>query len=59
MSTPSPRETQPRRPRADAERNRARLLDAARAAFASGREPVTLEQIARDSGVGIGTLYLL
>jgi AcrR family transcriptional regulator len=57
MSTPSPRETQPRRPRADAERNRARLLDAARAAFASGREPVTLEQIARDSGVGIGTLY--
>jgi len=57
MSEPSLRETQPRRPRADAERNRARLLDAARAAFASGREPVTLEQIARDSGVGIGTLY--
>ena len=43
--------------RADAQRNRARLLDAARAAFASGPEPVTLEQIARDSGVGIGTLY--
>jgi AcrR family transcriptional regulator len=57
MPTPNPRETQPRRPRADAERNRARLLEAARAAFASGREPVTLEQIARDSGVGIGTLY--
>jgi len=48
---------QSRRPRVDAERNRARLLDAAREAFASGREPVTLEQIARDSGVGIGTLY--
>jgi len=48
---------QPRRPRVDAERNRARLLDAARAAFASGRQLVTLEQIARDSGVGIGTLY--
>jgi AcrR family transcriptional regulator len=48
---------QPRRPRVDAERNRARLLDAARAAFASARGPVTLEQIARDSGVGIGTLY--
>ena len=47
----------PRRPRADAERNRARLLEAARAAFASGRDAVTLEQIARDSGVGIGTLY--
>jgi AcrR family transcriptional regulator len=57
MPSPSPGQTQPRRPRADAERNRARLLDAARAAFASGREPVTLEQIARACGVGIGTLY--
>lgn len=47
----------PRRPRADAERNRARLLGAARDAFASGEEPVTLERIARDAGVGIGTLY--
>jgi AcrR family transcriptional regulator len=47
----------PRRLRADAERNRARLLDAAQAAFASGQEPVTLEQIARDADVGIGTLY--
>jgi AcrR family transcriptional regulator len=50
----------PRRLRADAERNRTRLLDAAQAAFASqgnGQEPVTLEQIARDADVGIGTLY--
>ncbi|RJQ85869.1 TetR/AcrR family transcriptional regulator [Amycolatopsis panacis] len=47
----------PRRRRADAERNRTRLLEAGRAAFASGREPVTLERIARDAGVGIGTLY--
>jgi len=47
----------PRRPRADAERNRARLLNAARAAFASGNAAVTLDQIARDAGVGIGTLY--
>lgn len=45
-----------RRLRADAERNRSRLLDAARAAFASGQQ-VTLEQIARDADVGIGTLY--
>ncbi|MCQ4079410.1 TetR/AcrR family transcriptional regulator [Streptomyces sp. RB6PN25] len=43
--------------RADAARNRARLLDAARVAFASGRAAVPLEQIARDAGVGIGTLY--
>jgi AcrR family transcriptional regulator len=48
---------QARRTRADAERNRARLLDAARAAFASGRPSVPLDQIARDAGVGIGTLY--
>jgi AcrR family transcriptional regulator len=48
---------QSRRPRADAERNRIRLLDAARAAFASGQDAVTLEQIARDAEVGIGTLY--
>ena len=46
-----------RRPRADAERNRARLLDAARAAFATGPAPVSLEQIAREANVGIGTLY--
>ncbi len=48
---------QVRRPRADAERNRARLLDAARAAFASGQVSVPLDAIARDAGVGIGTLY--
>ncbi len=46
-----------RRLRADAERNRARLLDAARAAFASGQQAVTLDQVARDADVGIGTLY--
>lgn len=50
----------PRRPRADAQRNRDRLLAAAREAFAAGQqagEPVTLEQVARAAGVGIGTLY--
>ena len=52
-----PEPIQLRRPRADAERNRARLLDAARTAFASGRGTVTLEQVAREAEVGIGTLY--
>src|SRR5271167_403792 len=44
--------------RADARRNRGRLLEAAAAAFgaADGR-PVSLESIARAAGVGIGTLY--
>ncbi|GAS96972.1 TetR family protein transcriptional regulator [Mycolicibacterium canariasense] len=43
--------------RADARRNRARLLAAAAAAFAASDGPVSLEAIARDAGVGIGTLY--
>lgn len=42
--------------RADAQRNRERLLEAALRAFSSG-EQVTLETIARQAGVGIGTLY--
>jgi AcrR family transcriptional regulator len=46
-----------RKPRADAERNRQRLLDAARAAFNAGGTSVSLEEIARQAGVGIGTLY--
>jgi AcrR family transcriptional regulator len=44
--------------RADAQRNRARLLAAALHAFAAeGSKDVTLEAIARQAGVGIGTLY--
>jgi AcrR family transcriptional regulator len=43
--------------RADAQRNRDRLLEVAVRAFSSGGPDVTLESIARDAGVGIGTLY--
>jgi AcrR family transcriptional regulator len=44
--------------RADAQRNRARLLDAAVRAFSRDDDAeVTLEAIARGAGVGIGTLY--
>ncbi len=43
--------------RADARRNRGRLIDAAASAFASGEQNVPLEAIAKASGVGIGTLY--
>lgn len=43
--------------RADAQRNRQRLLDAAFRAFSSDRQNVALESIARDADVGIGTLY--
>lgn len=43
--------------RADARRNRQRLVAAALAAFSASDQPVPLETIARDAGVGIGTLY--
>ena len=43
--------------RADARRNRARLLDAATAAFAEAGTDASLEEVARRAGLGIGTLY--
>lgn len=46
-----------RKPRADAERNRLRLLEAARASFVEHGVGASLEEIARSAGVGIGTLY--
>jgi AcrR family transcriptional regulator len=46
-----------RRPRADGERNKSALVAAAKACFAGQGAAASLEQIARDAGVGIGTLY--
>jgi len=46
-----------RKPRADAQRNRERLAEAAKAAFAEAGADVSLEEIARRAGVGIGTFY--
>ncbi|MEV1178722.1 helix-turn-helix domain-containing protein [Nonomuraea sp. NPDC049784] len=43
--------------RADAQRNRARLLAAASAAFARAGVETSLDDIARDADVGSGTLY--
>jgi AcrR family transcriptional regulator len=43
--------------RADARRNRAKVLAAAREAFAAGGSATSLEEIARRAEVGIGTLY--
>src|SRR3954452_19270820 len=48
----------PQRPlRADAERNRARLLDAARELFAQRGLDVSMDEIAHQAGVGVGTAY--
>jgi AcrR family transcriptional regulator len=44
-------------PRADALRNREKLLEVAVRAFAQEGAEVTLDAIAREAGVGIGTLY--
>jgi AcrR family transcriptional regulator len=46
-----------RKPRADAQRNRDNLLEAAKAAFAEAGPEASLDEIARRAGVGIGTLY--
>ncbi|MBE1582504.1 TetR/AcrR family transcriptional regulator [Nonomuraea angiospora] len=43
--------------RAHAQRNRDNLIAVARAAFAAADDTVPLESIAREAGVGIGTLY--
>jgi len=46
-----------RKPRADALRNRDRLLGAARTVFSAGGPETSLEAVAQAAGVGIGTLY--
>lgn len=43
--------------RADAQRNRQRILDAARTAFGSDGPGVSLDEIARRAGVGPGTVH--
>src|SRR3954470_20842271 len=46
-----------RKPRADAVRNRDRVLEAAKAVFSAGGSDASLEAVAKRAGVGIGTLY--
>jgi AcrR family transcriptional regulator len=43
--------------RADARRNRARILDAARELFAREEPEVQIDELARRAGVGVGTVY--
>ena len=53
----APDSSPPRARVAEARRNRQSLIAAATRAFASGRSHVPLDAIAREAGVGIGTLY--
>lgn len=48
---------QPPTRRADAERNRDKILAAARAAFAESEAKVSMAEISRRAGVGMATLY--
>ena len=47
----------PRRPRSDAQRNRERILEIAKGAFTRHGANASLDEIARQAGVGAGTLY--
>ena len=63
MATKTTTETSPaladgaRTQRADARRNRRKVLDAARKAFAEDGLDVRVEKVARRAGVGVGTVY--
>jgi AcrR family transcriptional regulator len=47
----------PRKPRADAQRNRERILEVAKEAFTRSGANASLDEIAKEAGVGPGTLY--
>src|SRR5580704_9061743 len=54
---PAQRRSANRKPRADAERNRDRGLEVAKEAFTRSGAEASLDDIARQAGVGAGTLY--
>lgn len=56
-TAPDQRPRRVRAPRTDARRNRDKLIEVARAAYTAAGGTVPLEAIAREAGVGIGTLY--
>jgi AcrR family transcriptional regulator len=46
-----------RKPRADAQRNRERILEIAKHAFTRSGANISLDDVARQAGIGAGTLY--
>jgi AcrR family transcriptional regulator len=56
MPTKRPQPAQ-RKPRADAERNRERILEVAKKAFTRSGANTSLDDVADEAGVGPGTLY--
>jgi len=51
------RKTAARKPRADAQLNRVRILEVAKQAFTRSGPNASLDDIAREAGIGAGTLY--
>jgi AcrR family transcriptional regulator len=47
----------PRKPRTDAQRNRGRILEVAKEAFSRSGANTSLDEVAKQAGVGAGTLY--
>jgi AcrR family transcriptional regulator len=56
MATKASKSTD-RKPRADAQRNRERILEVAKEEFTKSGANASLEEIAKNAGVGPGTLY--
>ncbi len=57
LPQPRPRPPAPRTPRADAQRNRERILLIARDAFTQSGANISLDDVAKQAGIGPGTLY--
>src|SRR6201988_46305 len=57
LRMPKKRSQAARKPRADAERNRERILEVAKEAFARYGATASLDDMAKQAGVGPGTLY--
>lgn len=49
--------SRPRKPRADALRNRTRILEIAKEAFTRSGANISLDDVAQQAGIGAGTLY--
>ena len=57
LRTTKKRSSDGRKPRADAQRNRERILEVAKRAFTRSGADTSLDDIAKQAGVGQGTLY--
>jgi AcrR family transcriptional regulator len=55
LTTTTP--TEPRQLRADARRNRARIIESARQVFGESGAEAQIDDVARRAGVGVGTVY--